>query len=244
MWSRRAKDWDHGAAPGVDKVAQAVVAAAGPVDGLVVVDLGAGTGRLTFDLARQGATVTAVDFSQAMLDIIASRAADEGLASVQQVRAPLQDLELPDASVDLIVSNYSLHHLRHTEKRQFAEHAVRWLRPGGRIVIGDMMFGPGRDGRDRQIIASKVSAMVKRGPAGLWRLARNGWRIYVSRQECPLSPKAWSTLLSEAGFIDIRAQAVVAEAAIITASTPPQPVAPQRANGAPVGTPLERKPEL
>ena len=45
-----------------------------------------------------------------------------------------------------------------------------WLRPGGRLVIGDMMFGRGADAQDRAIIASKARSLLRRGPGGWWPL--------------------------------------------------------------------------
>jgi ubiquinone/menaquinone biosynthesis C-methylase UbiE len=221
MWTRRAAGWDHSDVPGLESVARAVLDRAEPSAGLVVVDLGSGSGQLTLELARTAAVVKAVDFSPSMLELLQERAAGQHLGNIESTLATIQEVEFPPGSVDLIVTNYALHHLRDPEKQHFADRAARWLRPGGRMVIGDMMFGKGREARDRQIIASKIVSIGRRGPAGWWRLAKNGWRFLVIRQECPVSIAQWESILSTAGFGAIRSDAIVAEAAVMSAVLTP-----------------------
>ena len=50
------------------------------------------------------------------------------------------DIPLPPQSVDLIVSSYAFHHLTPEEKEESVLEMKRVLKPGGRIVIADMMF--------------------------------------------------------------------------------------------------------
>lgn len=219
-WTRRAPEWNHDDVPGLARVARAVLDHAGPTEGLVAVDLGAGSGQLTLELARRAAEVKAVDISPRMLDLLQARASAEGLANITSIALPLQAFDLPAASVDLIVTNYALHHLRPPEKEHLVAQAGRWLRPGGRIVIGDMMFGRGADARDRQIIVSKALVMARRGPAGWWRLAKNGWRFVVRRDECPAPIGVWEAMLTASGFLEISSQPVVAEAAVVSARAP------------------------
>lgn len=40
------------------------------------------------------------------------------------------------------------------------ERSFTWLRPGGRLVIGDMMFGRGADAADREIIRAKIRSLI------------------------------------------------------------------------------------
>jgi ubiquinone/menaquinone biosynthesis C-methylase UbiE len=220
-WSRRADSWDHSAMPGLEKIAQAVVDEAQPVDGKTVLDLGSGSGQLTFQLADRAREVTAVDFSQPMLDRLAERARAEGIENVDTRQADLQSLELPPNSVDVIVTNYALHHLRHPEKARLLEKAAGWLKPGGRIVIGDMMFGLASDRDGRRIVATKVAAIARKGPAGWWRLAKNAWKVLVARQECPAPVEAWESMADDAGLDVVGSRRVVAEAAVVTARRPP-----------------------
>lgn len=223
MWTRRAPTWDHGDMPGLERIARAVLDDAGDTKGVVALDLGCGSGQLTLELASRAAKVTAVDISPRMLELLSERARAAGLTNIETVAAPLQDLALPPASVDLVVTNYALHHLRDPEKAALLANAALWLRPGGRIVVGDMMFGRGGEARDRQIIASKLVSIGRKGPAGWWRIAKNAWKFLVRREECPASMGRWVEMVTAAGFTDIKSRAVVAEAAVVSAAAPRRP---------------------
>jgi len=98
--------------------------------------------------------------------------------------------------------------------------AYRWLRPGGRLVIADMMLGRGGSARDRAIIRGKLSILARKGPGGWWRIAKNAGRYLLRVQERPISMTSWTALLEKAGFIGITASAVVAEAGLVTAARP------------------------
>jgi SAM-dependent methyltransferase len=219
-WSRRAAEWDHSAVPGLERVAESVMRRAGPLCGREVLDLGSGSGQLTLDAALAAEKVVAVDFSPDMLDLLEERAAARGCHNVDTILSSLQTLDLPDRSVDVIVSNYALHHLRHDEKMALLRRTARWLRPGGTIAIGDMMFGLTGDPVGRRVVASKLGVLAKRGPAGWWRIAKNAWRLVVVRHECPESVGAWTAMLESAGYADVRSERVVSEAAVVCATLP------------------------
>jgi malonyl-CoA O-methyltransferase len=111
-----------------------VQAVVGDVRGLAVLDLGAGTGRHALWLAAAGADVTAIDFSEGML---AQARAKPGAAAVRFVVHDLQQqLPLPEAGFDLVVSGLVLEHLR--DLGLFFGEARRALRPGGRAVVSAM----------------------------------------------------------------------------------------------------------
>jgi ubiquinone/menaquinone biosynthesis C-methylase UbiE len=180
------------------------------------VDLGAGTGFVTTALAPLVSSVLAVDISPAMAKSLAEHAAEAGLRNVRTEVADLVELRLPPASADLIVSSYALHHLRDADKRALVAEAARWLRPGGRLVVADMMFGRGGSQRDREILRQKVKVLASKGPAGLWRIAKNLGRYGLGvGQEHPATPQFWQAALREAGFIDVVFEPVVAEAGIV-----------------------------
>ena len=168
FWTRRAASWDHGAAnnPGLVKVVQRVLAEADPSPLMQAVDLGCGSGQVTLALARGCKSVLGVDVSEKMIDLLLENAAGEGLSNVEGRAVPIERLGLAEGSVDLVVSNYALHHLRDKDKQVAINEAFKWLRPGGKLVIGDMMFGRGGDARDREIIGSKLSLLMRKGPAG------------------------------------------------------------------------------
>jgi ubiquinone/menaquinone biosynthesis C-methylase UbiE len=222
FWSRRAAAWDHDAGrnPGLVRVVERVVAEAGVRPGQRVVDLGCGSGQLSLRLAPLAGSVLAVDVSQAMVELLERNALQLGVANVEGRAVPVEHLELPPGSVDVVVSNYALHHLRDPDKAVAVRAAARWLAPGGRLVIGDMMFGRGGDARDRQIISSKVAVMLRRGPAGWWRIAKNASRYLLRFQERPISMSAWVSLFESAGLADVQAHPVVAEAAVVVGTKP------------------------
>lgn len=98
-------------------------------------DLGCGTGQATESLAPFVRRVVAVDDSEAMLEAARQRLA--GLANVEVRRGSIEALPLGDAELDAAVLFLVLHHLAEPE-RALAEVA-RVLRPGGRVLIVDMM---------------------------------------------------------------------------------------------------------
>jgi ubiquinone/menaquinone biosynthesis C-methylase UbiE len=222
-WSRRADGWDHHAAAGMDVVTGAVLAAVVVRPGDQVVDLGCGTGQLSLPLAERGARVLAVDVSAAMVARLEEKAAAQSVLGLEGLASPIENLSLPDGSVDLIVTSYTLHHLRDVDKNRLVTAAYRWLRPGGTLLVADMMFGRGGTSRDRAIIRAKVKALAKKGAGGWWRIAKNGYRYLVRAQERPVSISAWTTMLSRAGFGGITASSIVAEAGLVWGQRPHRP---------------------
>jgi ubiquinone/menaquinone biosynthesis C-methylase UbiE len=222
FWTRRAASWDHGAAnnPGLVKVVAKVLSESEPGSSTRAVDLGCGSGQVTLALAKQCASVLGVDVSEKMITLLLDNARREGVSNVEGRAVPIERLGLAEASVDLVVSNYALHHLRDRDKQAAVDEAFRWLVPGGRLVIGDMMFGRGGDARDRQIIGSKLSLLVRKGPGGWWRIAKNAGRYLMRFQERPVSMTAWVTMFKKAGFEAVEGLAVVNEAAVVRGTKP------------------------
>jgi ubiquinone/menaquinone biosynthesis C-methylase UbiE len=217
FWTRRASEWDHGAGnnPGLVKVVEAVIGEAGAGAGMRAIDLGCGSGQLTLRIAPEVDTVIGVDVSQRMIDLLRANSSAAGLTNVEGRATPIEHLEVDEGSVDVIVSNYALHHLRDPDKAAAVKRAAGWLRPGGRLVVGDMMFGRGGESRDREIIASKVKGMLRKGPAGWWRIAKNAGRYLFRYGERPISMGAWVRLFEDAGLVEVRAVPVVNEAAVV-----------------------------
>jgi SAM-dependent methyltransferase len=111
-WARRASSF--GAVAGAyaehrpDYPASAVRWCVAPLGrelaGLRVLDLGAGTGKLTALLAELGADVTAVEPDESMLTELRRQA-----PSVRALHGPAEDIPLPDGSVDAVLCGQSLH---------------------------------------------------------------------------------------------------------------------------------------
>ena len=219
IWDRRVAGWHTHvtSGSGFDQVRDRLLAIADPGAADACVDLGAGTGFVALALAPLVDSVLAVDISPVMAEDLAARTARAGLENVRTEVADLRAFTMPAASADLVVSSYALHHLRDADKRALVTEAARWLRPGGRIVVADMMFGRGATRRDREILRDKVTALARRGPAGWWRIAKNLARYGLGvGHEHPATPQFWELALREAGFSGVRFEPVVSEAGIVS----------------------------
>jgi ubiquinone/menaquinone biosynthesis C-methylase UbiE len=223
VWSLRAASWDQHGSAGLGKVTAAVIGAAAVQPGEVVVDLGCGTGQLSLPLAERGGRVLAVDVSQDMVDRLAESARRRAVTSLECAAVPIEDLELPERSVDLIVSSYALHHLRDADKARLVSAAFSWLRPGGRLVVADMMFGRGASSSDRKIIAGKVRTLARKGPGGWWRVAKNAARYLLRIHERPVPASTWTSMLRRSGFDGVTTSTIAAEAGLVTGRRPAAP---------------------
>ncbi len=224
QWDKRVKQWHSHvtSAAAFEHLLRDLIDVASPRPADSCVDLGAGTGFVTMALAPLVSSVLAVDISPAMASALAERAAADGLANVSTQVADLVEFQLPPASTDLVVSSYALHHLVDPDKRALVARAAQWLRPGGRLVIGDMMFGRGASRRDRAILRQKVTALAAKGPGGWWRIVKNLGRYGLGvGQEHPATPEFWQAALRDAGFTDVVFHPVVAEAGIVRGIRPP-----------------------
>jgi ubiquinone/menaquinone biosynthesis C-methylase UbiE len=104
---------------------------------LVVADLGAGEGTLSLLLTQRAERVIAVDHSQKMLEYVVEIARKNGVKNLEYRLGDLEELPLSDAEADLALMHQSLHHALHPNKA--IEEAWRILKPGGRIVVMDLL---------------------------------------------------------------------------------------------------------
>lgn len=223
------KDWD-GYVEEAEEVARSegfqalrdrIVRLAAPRPGEVAVDVGAGTGLLTFPLAERVERVWAIDIAAPMCEYLRTKSASAGLDNVEVSVGSATSLPLVDRSADLAVSNYCFHHLSDDGKHRALAEVHRVLRPGGRFVFGDMMFRVSvTDARDREVVAAKVRGMVRKGPAGVARLARNAVRFAGRRWEQPARAPWWEQALRRAGFEDVEIAVLHHEGGIASARRP------------------------
>ncbi|HEY8808013.1 MAG TPA: ubiquinone/menaquinone biosynthesis methyltransferase [Candidatus Limnocylindria bacterium] len=105
-----------------------------------VLDIGAGTGDLSFAAAARGASVVAIDLSPGMLAVLSRRATGMQRARVRPLVGNAEALPLPDASIDRIVSGFTVRNVGDLG-RAFAE-LRRVLRPDGRAVVLELSHPP------------------------------------------------------------------------------------------------------
>jgi SAM-dependent methyltransferase len=230
----REKDWDDhvgdleqmAESPGFLRLRDSIIELAGLRPEDRVLDIGAGTGLLALAAAPRVEHVHALDVSPAMCEYLQSKLASLAITNVEVSVDTATELPLPDGSVDLVLSNYCFHHLSDAEKDVALGEIRRVLRPGGRLVFGDMMFRLSvTDPRDRKVIALLVKRIIRHGPAGLLRLAKNGARIAAGRWEHPADVDWWREALVRSGFTGVEVTALEHEGGIGSARTPLSPAA-------------------
>lgn len=104
---------------------------------LVIADLGAGEGTLSLMLAQSAERVIAVDSSRRMVEYGLDLVARNGIANLEYRLGDMEELPIADQEVDLVLLHQSLHHALHPQ--QALAEAFRVLRPGGRLVILDLL---------------------------------------------------------------------------------------------------------
>ncbi|MHB8491543.1 MAG: arsenite methyltransferase [Solirubrobacteraceae bacterium] len=172
-------------------------------EGETVLDLGSGAGADVLISARCVGTkgkAIGLDMTDEMLDLARANAEAAGVSNVEFVKGYIEDIPLPDGSVDVVISNCVLNLA--ADKSKVVGEAARVLRPGGRLAVSDVIADADMDDATRADMAQ--------------------WTGCVAGA---LTDQELRSALAGAGLIDIDVQATHrvhqhAEAAIIRARKP------------------------
>jgi arsenite methyltransferase len=129
--------------------------------GDVVLDLGSGGGIDVLLSARRvgpAGTVYGLDMTDEMLDLARANQAKAGIENVRWLKGQIEDIPLPGASVDVVLSNCVIN--LSTDKRQVLREARRVLKPGGRFAVSDVIADPGMDDATRADLAQFVGCIA------------------------------------------------------------------------------------
>ena len=153
--------------------------------GETVLDLGSGGGIDVLLSARRvgdSGFVYGLDMTDEMLKLARDHAAEAGVTNVEFIKGYIEEIPLPDASVDVVISNYVIN--LSTDKPAVIAEIARVLKPGGRVGISD-------------VVADDSLSPEERAERGSW----------VGCIAGALSHSEYRELLASAGLSDISIEA-------------------------------------
>ena len=149
--------------------------------GEIVLDLGSGGGiDVLLSARRVGATGKAygLDMTDEMLALARENQRKAGATNVEFLKGEIEHIPLPDASVDVIISNCVIN--LSADKRRVMHEAFRVLKPGGRFAVSDV------------VVRGEVPDAVRRS-----------MELWVGCVAGALEEEEYKRLLAEAGFMDV-----------------------------------------
>lgn len=149
-------------------------------EGEVVLDLGSGGGiDVLLSAKRVGPTGRAygLDMTDEMLELARKNAAEVGATNVEFLKGHIEEIPLPDDSVDVIISNCVIN--LSADKSKVLEEAYRVLKPGGRFAVSDV------------VVNGDVPVEIRRS-----------MELWVGCVAGALDVTEFERLLAEAGFED------------------------------------------
>jgi SAM-dependent methyltransferase len=130
-------------------------------EGETVLDLGSGGGiDVLLSAKRVGPTGKAfgLDMTDEMLSLARDNAARSGATNVEFLKGYIEDIPLPDASVDVVISNCVIN--LSTDKAKVIREIFRVLRSGGRLGVSDVVAADGLSEADRRRRGSFVGCIA------------------------------------------------------------------------------------
>ncbi|MEJ2890293.1 methyltransferase domain-containing protein [Actinomycetospora aeridis] len=131
------------------------------VAGETVLDLGSGAGLDVLLSARRvgpDGFAYGLDMTDEMLDLARGHAADAGVTNVEFLRGHIEAIPLPDASVDVVISNCVIN--LSTDKPAVFREIARVVRPGGRLGVADLVADDDADHATVAEAAASVGAIT------------------------------------------------------------------------------------
>jgi ubiquinone/menaquinone biosynthesis C-methylase UbiE len=116
--------------------------------GMIVADIGAGTGVFSLEFSRSikpGGKVYAVEVDEKLIEHITSSATEQGIVNLEGVYGDYDDPSLP-AEIDFAFLNDVLHHIAHRDV--YLKNLAGYLKPGGRVAVIDFKPGQGDHAND------------------------------------------------------------------------------------------------
>jgi len=156
-------------------------ALAGLKEGETVLDLGSGGGiDVLLSAGRVGPAGKAygLDMTDEMLDLARENQRKAGASNVEFLKGEIENIPLPDASVDVIISNCVIN--LSADKGKVLAEAFRVLKPGGRFAVSDV------------VVRGEVPAEVRRS-----------MELWVGCVAGALEEQEFKTLLETTGFTDV-----------------------------------------
>ena len=192
-------------------------------EGDVVLDLGSGAGKDVFLAAQKvgaGGRIIGVDMTPEMLALARRNAVrffeTTGLANVEFREGKIEDLPVDDASVDVVISNCVIN--LSPDKPQVFREAFRVLKPGGKMVVSDIVLNrplPAAARNDADLYAACIAGALLRadylqaiGDAGFAKVEILSDNTYQASNACdnPITSGVSDALVGVAASITVLAR--------------------------------------